>query len=281
MKMWQCGRFTLALDHPLVMGVLNVTPDSFSDGGIHPDAPSAIEWGLQLVSDGAAIVDVGGESTRPGAAPVSTDEEAGRVVPVLRALADTSVALSIDTRHPEVARVALEAGASILNDVSGFGDPEMVATLAASDAGAVVMHMLGEPGTMQDAPHYDDVVAEVAEYLAAQASALVDAGVAPERIAIDPGIGFGKTLEHNLELLARLDELAALGYPVAIGVSRKRFIGMVTGIEVPAERLAGSLGASLAAVARGARVVRAHDVAETVQALAVWSAIQGAATGSA
>jgi dihydropteroate synthase len=275
-RAWQCGRFALSLDRPLVMGVLNITPDSFSDGGTHATAESAIEWGLQLVGDGAAIVDIGGESTRPGAAPVSRDDEVGRVVPVLRALADAPVPLSIDTRHAEVARAALDAGAAILNDVSGFRDPAMVATLAASDAGAVVMHMLGEPGTMQDAPRYDDVVGEVADYLGTQASMLVDAGVAPERIAIDPGIGFGKTLDHNLELLARLDELVSLGYPVVVGVSRKRFIGTITGVEVPAERLAGSLGATLAAVARGVDVVRVHDVAETVQALAVWGAIEAA-----
>jgi dihydropteroate synthase len=281
MKTWQCGRFALALDRPLVMGVLNVTPDSFSDGGAHPDPQSAIEWGLQLVSDGAAIVDVGGESTRPGAASVSAEEEVGRVVSVLRALADAPVPLSIDTRHAEVARAALQAGASILNDVSGFRDPEMIATLAGSDAGAVVMHMLGEPGTMQDAPRYEDVVAEVADYLATQAAVLVDAGVAPDRIAIDPGIGFGKTLEHNLELLARLDQLAALGYPLVVGVSRKRFIGTLTGVDVPAARLAGSLGAALVAVARGAEVVRAHDVAETVRALAVWSAIEAVGRSSA
>ena len=273
---WQCGRFTLALDRPLVMGVLNVTPDSFSDGGAHANTGSAVAWANRLIADGAAIVDVGGESTRPGAVDITVVEESDRVVPVLRELAGAPVPLSIDTRHPEVAQSALAVGASIVNDVSGFRDPDMVAALAESDAGAVVMHMLGEPSTMQQAPHYDDVVAEVAEFLGQQASALVDAGVSPERIAIDPGIGFGKTLEHNLELIARLDELAALGFPLVVGVSRKRFIGTVTGVEVPADRVAGSVGAAVAAVERGAHVVRAHDVLEHVQALAVWSAIAAA-----
>jgi dihydropteroate synthase len=276
-RAWQCGRFHIALDRPLVMGVLNVTPDSFSDGGRFLTAENAIDWGSRLVADGAAILDIGGESTRPGSAEVTLAEEIGRVVPVLRGLAEAPVPLSIDTRHADVARAALGAGASIINDVSGFRDPDMVATLAESGAGALVMHMLGEPGTMQDAPRYDDVVSEVADYLGRQASLLVDAGVAPERIAIDPGIGFGKTVEHNLELLARLDEIAALGFPVVVGVSRKRFIGALTGVEVPAERLAGSLGAALAAIDRGAHVVRVHDVASHVEALSVWSAIRGAA----
>jgi dihydropteroate synthase len=255
------------------MGVVNVTPDSFSDGGAHDTAEAAIMWGMRLIGDGAAILDVGGESTRPGAAEITVAEEAGRVLPVFRALAKMPVPLSVDTRHPDVAGLCLDAGASIVNDVSGFRDPGMVAFLVESDAGAVVMHMLGEPATMQDAPHYDDVVAEVVGFLGKRAAELVDAGVAPERIAVDPGIGFGKTLEHNLELLARLDEIAVLGYPVVIGASRKRFIGALTGVEVPAERVAGSLGAALAAAERGAAVIRAHDVAETVQALAVWSAI--------
>ena len=202
-------------------------------------------------------------------------------MPVIRELADTAVPISVDTRHPEVARAALGVGASILNDVSGFRDPGMVQALAESDAGAVVMHMLGDPSTMQQDPRYDDVVTEVAEYLGSQASLLVDAGVAPERIAIDPGIGFGKSVEHNLELIARLDELVALGYPVVIGVSRKRFIGALTGIEVPAERGAGSLAAASAAVERGAQVIRAHDVAAHVQALAVVAAIMAATTALA
>ncbi len=275
-RIWQCGRFTLSLDRPLVMGVRNVTPDSFSDGGTHVTTAAATDWGRRLVADGAALVDVGGESTRPGAPELPLAEEIARVVPVLRGLADSPVPLSVDTRHAAVAREALEAGASVVNDVSGFRDSEMVGVLAASDAGAVVMHMRGEPATMQEEPTYDDVVAEVAEYLGTQAAALVDAGVAPMRVAVDPGIGFGKTLDHNLELLARLDEIAALGYPVVVGVSRKRFVGTVTGVEVPAERVAGSLGAALAAVSRGADIVRVHDVAETMQALSVWTAVLNA-----
>ncbi len=276
MRVWQCGRFTLGLDRPLVMGIVNVTPDSFSDGGTHATADSAIAWAEKLVADGAAIVDIGGESTRPGSAPVTPAEETARVLPVFERLAALPVPLSVDTRHAEVAAAALKAGASIVNDVSGFRDRSMVEVLGESEAGAVVMHMLGEPGTMQDEPQYDDVVAEIAEYLSTQAAMLVDAGVAPQRIAVDPGIGFGKTVEHNLELLARLDEIVALGYPVVIGVSRKRFVGVLTGVEIPAQRLAGSISAAVAAVGRGADIVRAHDVDQTVQALAVAAAIDAA-----
>ncbi len=275
-RMWNCGSFVLALDRPLVMGIVNVTPDSFSDGGAHADADSAIAWGRALAEQGAAILDVGGESTRPGSAPVDVAEELERVIPVISALATLPVPVSIDTRRAPVARAAIETGATIVNDVSGFRDPEMVAVVAESNAGVVVMHMLGEPGTMQDDPRYEDVVSEVVDYLAGQAASLVDAGVAPERIAVDPGIGFGKTLEHNLELLARVDEISELGYPVVVGVSRKRFIGALTGIETPADRLAGSLAAGIAALQAGAHVLRVHDVAETVEAVSVWSAIEAA-----
>jgi len=272
-RVWVCGGFELSLDRPLVMGILNVTPDSFSDGGQHDDPTSAVLWGERLIAEGAAILDIGGESTRPGAEPLSAAAELARVRPVVGRFAGDSVPVSIDTRHAEVARACVDAGASIINDVSGFRDRAMVEVAASSNVGVVVMHMLGEPGTMQDDPRYDDVVREVGGYLLAQATVLEAAGVARNRIAIDPGLGFGKTLEHNLELLRRLPEIAELGYPVLIAASRKRFLGQITGVEEPAERLGGSIEAALWAVSRGAAVVRAHDVGATVQALAVASVL--------
>ena len=275
-RTWRCGRFGLGLDRPLVMGVLNVTPDSFSDGGSHTDAAAAVSHGIAMLDQGADTIDVGGESTRPGADELETAVELDRVLFVVAELAGGAVVpVSIDTRHAQVARACVEAGASIINDVSGFRDETMVEAAAGCDAGLIVMHMLGDPGTMQDAPRYDDVVAEVAEYLSAQAAMLVERGVARERIALDPGIGFGKTAEHNLEILRRLDEFADLGYPIVVGASRKRFIGEVTGEGVPARRVSGSVAAALWAGECGAAVVRVHDVAETVQALRVWTAIGG------
>jgi dihydropteroate synthase len=273
-RVWRCGRFDLALDRPLVMGILNVTPDSFSDGGEHENPASAVSWGERLIGDGAAILDIGGESTRPGASPLPPAGELARVRPVVRRFAsDDEVPVSIDTRNASVASACIEAGASIINDVSGFRSRDMVEVAAGCEAGLVIMHMLGEPGTMQDAPQYFDVVTEVGGYLLAQAAVLEAAGVAHERIAIDPGIGFGKTLEHNLELLHALPQLAALGYPVVIGVSRKRFIGELTGVAEPSERVAGSVEAAVWAAARGADVVRVHDVGATVQALAMATAL--------
>jgi dihydropteroate synthase len=272
---WRCGRFELALEAPLVMGILNVTPDSFSDGGRFDDPTAAVLHAERLIAEGAAILDVGGESTRPGSEEVPVGEELARVRPVVRRFAAENVPISIDTRHAEVAQACVEAGASIINDISGFRDRAMVDVAAGSDAGVVVMHMLGEPKTMQDAPHYDDVVVEVGGYLIAQAALLEAAGVARERIAIDPGIGFGKTLEHNLELLRRLPELAALGFPVVLGASRKRFIGAITGIEDPAERLGGSLAVALFAARHGASALRVHDAGATVQALQVQEKLLG------
>jgi dihydropteroate synthase len=274
-RIWRCGRFDLALDRTLVMGVLNVTPDSFSDGGEFEDPVAAVAHGDRLIAEGAAIIDVGGESTRPGAEPIAHAAELARVRPVVARLAHEAVPVSIDTRHAEVASACVEAGASILNDVSGFRDREMVEVACACDAGVVVMHMLGEPQTMQAAPEYDDVVHAVGGYLLAQAAMLESCGVARGRIAIDPGIGFGKTLEHNLELLRRLPEIAELGYPVVIGVSRKRFVGEITGVERPAERLGGSVSAALWAAAHGADVVRVHDVGATAQALAMARTLAG------
>lgn len=273
-RVWRCGAFSLPLDRPLVMGILNVTPDSFSDGGVHDEPDAAVVWARAMAASGADIIDVGAESTRPGSAPVTSAEEIARALPVVAKLAqDAAVPVSIDTRHADVARACLAAGASILNDVAGFRDPAMVEVAAGCDAGLVVMHMLGEPGTMQDHPRYDDVVAEVREWLLDRALALEDAGVARERIALDPGIGFGKTLEHNIALLRALPGLAGFGYPVLVGASRKRFIGALTGVEVPADRLGGSIAAAVWAVEHGAVIVRVHDVADTAQALRVAGAL--------
>ena len=257
------------------MGILNATPDSFSDGGLHDEPTSAVNHAERLLAEGAAILDIGGESTRPGATEVPEPAELARVRPlVLRFSAEGTVPVSIDTRRAGVASACVAAGASIINDISGFRDPAMVVVAVGCDAGLVVMHMLGEPRTMQENPHYDDVVAEVGGYLVAQATMLEAAGVTRERIALDPGIGFGKTLEHNLALLRALPELAALGYPLVVGVSRKRFIGELSGVEAPAQRVPGSLAAACYAAEHGAHVVRVHDVAPTVQALAVSLALR-------
>lgn len=273
-QVWQCGRFTLTLSRPLVMGILNVTPDSFSDGGRYRDEAAAIEHGRELAALGAHIIDVGGESTRPGSDEVSADEEIARVVPVISELArSVEVPISADTRHARVAEACVDAGASIVNDVSGFRDPAMVEVAASCDAGLVVMHMRGEPKSMQDEPVYADVVAEVSAYLAAQARMLEGAGVAPERIALDPGLGFGKATAHNLELLRRLDEFVSLGHPLLVGASRKRFIGEVTGVTVPGQRVSGSVAVALWSALHGADILRVHDVKETLEALAMVSAL--------
>lgn len=273
-RIWRCGSFELDLGRPLVMGVLNVTPDSFSDGGLHDDPVAAVRWGERLIAEGADVLDVGGESTRPGSLEVTVAEEVARVRPVVTRMAAEPLPVSIDTRHAEVAAACVDAGASVINDISGFIDPAMVDIAVATEAGLVVMHMQGEPETMQQEPHYDDVVAEVGGFLLAQAAMLEACGVARERIAIDPGIGFGKTTAHNLELLRRLPELCCFGYPVLIGVSRKRFIGELSGEPEPAERVGGSIAAALAAVHAGADIVRVHDVGQTAQALAVDRALR-------
>lgn len=274
-RLWRCGRYGLPLNRALVMGILNVTPDSFSDGGDHEDPAAAVAFGERLIAEGADIIDVGGESTRPGAAELLHAEELARVRPVVMRLAAEELPISVDTRHSQVARACIEAGASIINDVAGFRDPEMIDAVVDSEVGLVIMHMLGEPGTMQQEPHYDDVVAEVGGFLLAQAAVLEAGGVARERIAIDPGIGFGKSLEHNLALLAGLPALVELGYPVLVGASRKRFIGAISGEEEPRRRLGGSIAAAIESVTRGAAIVRVHDVAETREALLVREAIAG------
>jgi dihydropteroate synthase len=266
-----------------VMGVINVTPDSFSDGGRLEDLPAAIREARRLIAEGADILDIGGESTRPGAAPVSENEEMERVVPLIRAIrAESAIPISIDTMKPAVARAAVAAGATMWNDITALRHaPESLGVAAELRCEVVLMHMQGEPGTMQAEPRYDDVVAEVEAFLAARAEAAMAAGVARDRIWLDPGVGFGKhMIRHNLPLLAGLDRIVALGFPVLLGVSRKSFIGAVDGGNVPADqRLGGSIAGALAAVAAGVAAVRVHDVRETVQALRVWEAIAAARRG--
>jgi dihydropteroate synthase len=266
---------------PLLMGVVNVTPDSFSDGGAFLDPVHAVEHGLRLVEEGAAILDIGGESTRPGAEPVAEEIELARVLPVIKALASqTAAALSVDTRRPAVARAAIDAGASIWNDVSAltFGD-ESISLAATLHCRIVLMHAQGDPGTMQNDPRYDDVVEDVFAALAARIGACEEAGIARARLIADPGIGFGKTLDHNLALLAGLERFAGLGVPLLVGASRKRFIASLDRQGPAAARSGGSIAAALAGAARGASIIRVHDVAATRQALAVASAIDSTPSG--
>jgi dihydropteroate synthase len=260
-----------------IMGVVNVTPDSFSDGGLFLDTDDAVRHSLELVAEGADILDVGGESTRPGAEPVTEDEERRRVIPVLERVADAQprVQLSIDTSKPEVARAALDAGATCVNDVTAFrAAPAMAGLVAERGVECCLMHMLGEPRTMQDDPRYDDVVSEVKAFLEERLAFAVAEGVPEERVMLDPGIGFGKTLEHNLELLRRLDEIVAVGRPVVVGTSRKSFLGRITGREV-GERLPGTIATNVLALERGASVFRVHEVAPVRDALAVAAATVG------
>ena len=257
------------------MGVVNVTPDSFSDGGEFFAADAAVAHCRDLLDQGADILDIGGESTRPGAQPVEADEEIRRVLPVIEGAAAMGARISIDTTKVEVARAAMEAGASIVNDVSSFRfEPALAGLVADAGVDCCLMHMLGEPRTMQDDPRYDDVVADVKAFLEERIEFAVDAGVAEERIWIDPGIGFGKTLEHNLEILRRLDEIVALGRPVVVGTSRKSFLGKLTG-KPEKERLPGTIATNVLALARGAQIFRVHDVAEVAEALAVAAATLG------
>ncbi|MGY0797973.1 dihydropteroate synthase [Lysobacter sp. A286] len=269
-----CNGRLLRLDQPRVMGIVNVTPDSFSDGGQHDSLEAAVAHGLRLAREGADILDIGGESTRPGADDVAVEEELRRVVPVVERLArETTLPISVDTSKPEVMRAAVEAGAGMINDVYALRQDGALATAAELGVPVVLMHMRGEPRSMQEAPHYDDVVAEVHRFLAERIFSAEMAGIAKARIVIDPGFGFGKTLIHNLELLARLEQLVELGVPVLAGLSRKRSIAELTGREPMEERVSGSVAAHLIAAQRGARLVRVHDVAATVDSLKVWNAV--------
>ena len=271
----RCADKTLDLTHPLVMGVLNVTPDSFSDAGRFASPDEAVQHGLRLAAEGAALVDVGGESTRPGARPVTAEEELRRVLPVIEQLRRaTTAVISIDTSKPEVMRAAASAGAGFINDVRALREPGALEAAAASGCGLCLMHMQGEPRTMQVAPHYRDVVGEVRAFLAARVAACRDAGIDAARITIDPGFGFGKSLEHNLTLLRHLPELAADGPPVLVGLSRKSTVGKLTGRE-PGERVYGSVALAVIAALKGAHIIRAHDVAATVDALKVAAAVAG------
>jgi dihydropteroate synthase len=268
----RAGPYEIDLAAPCVMGILNVTADSFSaDGRLAPAA--AVAHGRRMLAEGARIVDVGGESTRPGASPVDEAEEARRVVPVIAALAREGACVSVDTMKPGVMRAALDAGAAMINDVRALRAPGALDIAAKSDAAVCLMHMRGEPQTMQFAPAYADVVTEIRAFLQRRAAACMDAGIAASRIVVDPGFGFGKSVAHNLELLRDLDAITALGYPVMAGLSRKSTLGAITGRDVD-DRLASSLAAALAAARRGARILRVHDVRETVDALAVWNAIE-------
>ena len=268
-----CGGRRLLLDVPRVMGIVNVTPDSFSDGGEHFDTDAAIVHGLRLVEEGADVLDVGGESTRPGAGEVPVDEELRRVVPVIEALAArTQVPVSVDTSKPEVMRAAVAAGAGMINDVYALRREGALDAAAALGVPVVLMHMLGEPRSMQDEPRYDEVVDEVHRFLAERIFAAQMAGIDKKHIVVDPGFGFGKTREDNLQLLARLERFTDLGVPVLAGLSRKRTIGELTGRDA-ADRVHGSVAAHLIAVQRGARIVRVHDVAATVDALKIWNAV--------
>jgi len=269
-RVLRAGRFRLVLDRPLIMGVVNATPDSFSDGGRFLDPRAAIDHARVLMAEGADIIDVGGESTRPGAPEVPVSDELRRILPVVDALAG-EVPLSVDTSKPEVMREVLRAGASMINDVTALRQPGGVEAVAASDAAVCLMHMQGTPRTMQHAPAYHDVVAEVRDFLRVRALALQDAGIARERIVIDPGFGFGKTTAHNLELLRHLGELRAQGWPVLVGLSRKSMLGRIAGRELP-DRMPASLAAALLAVQHGADVVRVHDVGPTRDALRVLGA---------
>jgi dihydropteroate synthase len=273
---WRCRDRELPLgERTLVMGIVNVTPDSFSDGGMFDDAEAAVKHGLQLLEEGADVLDVGGESTRPGSDAVGEDEERARVLPVVEGLRREApeALLSVDTRKATVARDALAAGADVVNDIGAGSNPGMFDVVASARAGMILMHMRGEPKTMQADPHYDDVVAEVREFLAERLEAANAAGIGRDHLCIDPGIGFGKTLEHNLALLRLIGSFRELGAPVLVGVSRKRFIGELSGADDPAGRLEGSVGAAVWCASQGVEMVRVHDVGATVRALRVVDAI--------
>jgi dihydropteroate synthase len=269
----QCGKFKLSLERPLIMGVVNVTPDSFSDGGRHFDAGRAVEHARQLIGEGADLLDIGGESTRPGAAPVGLAEERRRVLPVLQALAGGKFPVSVDTRKPELMREAIAAGADMVNDIGALAAPGALEAVAASPAAVCLMHMRGDPVTMQADPSYRDVVREVRDYLAGRIADAERAGIRRDRVVADPGFGFGKNLEHNLALLRSFPELGTLGVALLAGLSRKAMLGKITGREV-GDRVHASVAAALIAAQNGAHIVRVHDVAATRDALAVWQAVR-------
>ncbi len=266
-QIWQLRAGALDVSRGVLMGVLNVTPDSFSDGGLHASTSDAITAGIAMRDAGAGIVDVGGESTRPGAQSVTAEDELERVIPVVEQLAGRGLLISIDTSKPAVASAAIDAGAGILNDVTACSSPGMAELVAETGVGVVLMHMKGTPRDMQQDPQYDDVVSEVVDFLAERASHLIGLGVGREAIAVDPGIGFGKTVEHNLQLIAGLPDLAALGYPVVLGASRKSFLGKITGIDNPSDRDGVTAVTTALGYERGARVFRVHDVSSSRAAL--------------
>lgn len=278
-EVWAVRGGSISLTAPVVMGVVNATPDSFSDGGRFLDPEAAARRAADLVEEGAGILDVGGESTRPGADEVAVQDEIARVVPVIEAIrrAGISVPISIDTRKAAVARAAIAAGAAIVNDVSALSDPAMAGVAAEHGAGLILVHMKGTPRTMQESPEYDDVTAEVSEHLAAAMDRAALAGVGPERIVLDPGIGFGKTMEHNLTLVREIPRLLRLGRPVLLGVSRKAFIGRLLGGATPERRVNGTVGACVAGLDRGARIFRVHDVRPVAEALRVAHAVSAGA----
>jgi len=269
-----CGPYALTLDRPRIMGIVNLTSDSFSGDGVGGDARAALAQAEAQRAAGADILDLGAESSRPGAAPVPVEAEIRRLLPVLRAVRDWGVPVSVDTTKPEVMRMAIDEGAALINDIAALRAPGALEVVARSEVGVCLMHMQGEPRTMQDAPHYDDVVAEVQAFLVARVLACVAEGIAQDRLLIDPGFGFGKTPEHNYALLRDLGRIAQIGVPVLAGLSRKSMLGAVTGQPNGAARMPASVAAAVLAVERGARIVRVHDVAATKDALAVWAAME-------
>ena len=274
--MFFCGQFQLDLSRPLVMGIVNATPDSFSDGGQHLQRNAAIAHAQRLIAEGADIIDIGGESTRPGAQPVSVQQELDRVLPIIDGLRGAPVPISIDTCKPQVMQAAIAAGVQMVNDINALQDAAAMHAVAACNVAVCLMHKQGDPQTMQAQPQYRDVVAEIGEFLRGRIAAAEIAGITRERIVIDPGFGFGKTLEHNLALLRGLKELTGLGVPLLAGLSRKSMLGMLTGQDVE-HRVSASVAAALLAVQRGANIVRVHDVRATVDALKIWRAVNGAA----
>ncbi len=275
-----CGRFSLSLRRPLIMGVINITPDSFSDGGDFLDAAEAVVRAQQLVAEGADIIDLGGESSRPGSSPVSLDEERRRVLPVLEKVAQLDVPVSVDTAKPDFMREVLANGASMINDITALRSAGAVDVIAGSDAGVCLMHMQGHPGNMQRAPEYHDVVSEVSEFLSERARCLLDRGVSATRIVLDPGFGFGKTDQHNVQLLHALTSIGAGQFALLAGLSRKSQLGRITGRKDAKDRLGSSIAAALAAASNGASILRVHDVAETKDALMVWQAYEMGAVNS-